>query len=57
MRESIRLNKPFFDKSIFKNSNILNLAIIYQKQEIIDFYVAKKNIKSAFRNLTQEICN
>lgn len=57
MRESVRLNKPFFDKSIFQNSNTLNLAIIYQKQEIIDFCVAKKNIKSAFRNLTQEICN
>ena len=32
MRESIRLNKPFFDKSIFQKQNTLNLAIIYQKQ-------------------------
>ena len=44
MRESVRLNRPFFDKFLFQNSNTLNLAIIYQKQEIIDFYVAKKNI-------------
>ena len=48
MRESVRLNRPFFDKFLFQNSNTLNLAIIYQKQEIIDFYVAKKKYKISF---------
>tara|TARA_B100001287_G_scaffold125709_1_gene105940 strand:- start:858 stop:1244 length:387 start_codon:yes stop_codon:yes gene_type:complete len=57
MRESIRLNKPFFDKFLFPKNNTLNLAIIYQKQETIDFYVVKKNIKSVFRNLTLDRCN
>ena len=45
MRESVRLNKPFFDKSLFQNSNTLNLAIIYQKQEIFDFYVGNNKLE------------
>ena len=57
MRESIRLNKSFFDKSIFQKQNTLNIAVIYQKHDKIDFQIANKNIKLALRNLTREICN
>ena len=57
MRESIRLNKFFFDKSICQKQNTLNIAIIYQKYHKIDFHIANKNINLAFRNLTREICN
>ena len=57
MRESIRLNKSFLDKSIFQKQNTLNIAVIYQNYDKTDFQIANKNIKLAFRNLTREICN
>ena len=45
MRESIRLNKSFLDKSIFQKQNTLNMAIIYQNHDKTDFQIANKNIK------------
>ena len=57
MRESIRLNKSFLDKSIFQKQNTLNIAVIYQNYDKTDFQIANKHIKLAFRNLTREICN
>ncbi len=57
MRESIRLNKSFLDKSIFQKQYTLNIAVIYQNYDKTDFQIANKNIKLAFRNLTREICN
>ena len=54
-KEAFRLNKQELENVLANNNQQLNLAIIYQKQEIIDYKIIEEKIKLILGRLREEI--
>ena len=54
-KEAFRLNKQELENVLANNNQQLNLAIIYQKQEIIDYKIIEEKIKVLLSRLKDQL--
>ena len=55
MKEAYRLHKAELDSSLKSKNTQLNIAIIYQKEEILSYKVIEEKIKLILGRLSEEI--
>ena len=55
VKEAYRLQKSEFEKYLKSNNHQLNLAIIYQKHEILDYKLIEVKIKLLLSRLKEEL--
>ena len=55
VKEAYRLQKSELEKYLKSNNHHLNLAIIYQKQEILDYKLIEVKIKLLLSRLKEEL--
>ena len=57
IREALRKKKLMLEETLKENKKQINLAIIYQKKEILDYTIIEQKIKVILDRLKKKLCN